>query len=293
MATWVRLVIFSVLAAFSFAAPTLEKRSIDAELLSSFNLMSQYASAAYCPKNYNSPGDKVSCAAERCLQIQAANTTTLVEFNSDLDTDVTGYVATDDTNRLIIVSFRGSHSLDNWITNLQLDLVQTDLCAGCTAHRGFWQSWLDSRKDVMGAIKRAVQTRPGYQIVATGHSLGGSIATLAAAQLRRDGYKVTLYSFGAPRIGGPKLSDFITRQTGGNYRVTHWNDPVPRLPPLPFGYVHISPEYYINRGNRLSVAPSHVKIYPGSINLEGNAAWIATDIGAHLWYFFGITDACK
>jgi predicted lipase len=202
-----------------------------------------------------------------------------------LDTDVTGYVAVDDTNRLVVVSFRGSQSFDNWMTNLQFDLVKTDICTGCTAHRGFWQSWVDSRTEVLAAIKGAAKTHPGYKLVTTGHSLGGAIATIAAAQLRKDGYDTALYSFGAPRIAGTKLSDFITKQPGGNYRVTHWNDPVPRLPPLAFGYVHISPEYYIDRANLLSVGPSHFKVCHGSINLTGNSAWIATDIGAHLWYF--------
>lgn len=176
------------------------------------------------------------------------------------------------------------------MTNLRFDFVNTDLCSGCTAHRGFWQSWLDTRDDVLGAIKGTAKSHPDYKLVVTGHSLGGAIATLAAAQLRHDGYDAALYSFGAPRIAGPKLSDYITNQSGGNYRITHWNDPVPNLPLIVMKYAHISPEYYINKKNLQSVGAADIKVYTGNINLQGNAAWLLKDIGAHLWYFNSIAQ---
>lgn len=214
----------------------------------------------------------------------------MLTFHSKLSTDVTGYVAVDETNKLVVTSFRGSSTIENWLTNLAFDFVNTDLCSGCTAHHGFWQSWVDSRDGVLAAIKNVSDTYSGYQLVATGHSLGGAIATLAAAELRKDGYDVALYTFGAPRIAGSKLSDFITNQAGGNFRITHWNDPVPRLPPIAMRYVHISPEYYINKPNGQTVNPSDFRIYNGNINLGGNSAWILTDIGAHLWYFNSIAQ---
>lgn len=209
---------------------------------------------------------------------------------STLGTGVTGYVAADPLNRLIIVSFRGSNTIENWLTNLQFDLVSTDICRSCTVHRGFWQSWLDSRTDILACIKAAAKTHPGYKLALTGHSLGGAIATLAAAELRNSGEDVALYTFGAPRVGSARLSEYISQQKGGNYRVTHWNDPVPRLPPLALGYVHISPEYYINKGNGKTVGVKDVVVYQGSVNLKGNAAWIVTDVGAHLWYFNSVTQ---
>jgi predicted lipase len=242
---------------------------------------------------------------------------TLTDRNSELDTDVTGYVAVDHSNRLVVVSFRGSYSLDNWITNLKMDLTKTvnhlptthpnqptptnlltqDICPGCTAHRGFWQSWLDARSTVLPAIKTAVQKHTGYKLVMTGHSLGGAIATLAAAQLRNSGYPTTLYSFGAPRIGGPQLSEYITKQSqshsgSANYRVTHWNDPVPRLPPLVMGYVHVSPEYYIERANLQGVGPRDVRVCVGSTTTRGNAGWLVTDLAAHVWYFSNVVGKC-
>lgn len=211
---------------------------------------------------------------------------------SDLPTDVTGYVALDPTNKYIIVAFRGSASIENWITNLDFKAVSTGLCSGCTAHKGFWQSWLDARSAVTAAVKQMSTSNPAYKIITTGHSLGGAIATLAAADLRNSGYPVTLYSFGAPRVSSSKLANYITAQPGGNYRITHWNDPVPNIPPIFMNFAHVSPEYYINKPNSQTVMLKDFRIYQGATNLRGNAAWVLTDVLAHLWYFGAFPVGC-
>lgn len=56
------------------------------------------------------------------------------------------------------------------------------------------------------------------------------------------------------------------------------------------GYVHMSPEYYIDKADAKGAKPKDIKIYEGSINLRGNAAWLITDIGAHLRYFGSLTE---
>lgn len=198
---------------------------------------------------------------------------------------MTGFVAVDHTNKLIVVSFRGSASIDAWRTNLEFDTTTTDICSGCTAHRGFWNSWVDARERVTTSVKQATTNFPSYSVIVTGHSLGAAIATLAAASLRNAGYTVALYNFGSPRVGGSKLSTYISNQSGGNYRVTHWNDPVPKVPLVIMGYTHISPQYYINKPNKQDVQSSDVQIFEGGLNMKGNAAWLMMDIDAHRWYF--------
>lgn len=217
----------------------------------------------------------------------------LTVTRTETPTDVTGFVAVDHTNHLVVVAFRGSQTVDSWLTDFDFGTTDTDICSGCTAHRGFWNSWVDARDRVLSAVKETSATYPTYQITVAGHSLGGAIATLAAAQLRNSGHNVALYNFGSPRIGGTKISSYITNQAGGNYRITHWNDPVPRMPLVILGYVHISPEYYINKPNNQDVQSNDIKMYEGAINRKGNSAWIAVDINAHRWYFNGVTCDAK
>jgi predicted lipase len=212
--------------------------------------------------------------------------TILTAHRQDAMTDVTGFVAVDHTNKLVVVSFRGTHTIEDWRTNLDFGTTITDICPGCTAHRGFWQSWVDARDSVLPAVQQAIAACPSYRITVTGHSLGGAVATLAAASMRTAGYNVALYNFGSPRIGGSKISSYISNQPGGNFRVTHWNDPVPKLPLLTMGYVHISPEYYINKPSRQAVSAGDIQTFQGAVNLfQGNQAWLIMDVEAHRWYF--------
>ncbi|KAF2758349.1 putative extracellular lipase [Pseudovirgaria hyperparasitica] len=288
------IITFVIYALGVYAVPSprrLESRAVDATTFTALSHMEQFAAAAYCPGNNNSPNTKLSCApADTCPLVEAANTNTLFEFENSLITDVTGYVATDTTNSLVVVSFRGSQSVRNWISNLNFLLVPTDLCATCFAHDGFWTSWAEARSGVLAAIMTAANSHPGFQLVVTGHSLGGAIATLAAAELRKKGYTAQLYTYGAPRIGNKGISNFITTQ-GGNFRVTHKNDPVPKLPPR-LGYVHIAPEYYITSANNVTVTPSDIQVFQTGDSSSGNAGDGGLDTDAHGWYFNRIS-ACS
>lgn len=127
----------------------------------------------------------------------------------------------------------------------------------------------------------------------TGHSLGGAIATLAAAYLRQAGHPCDLYPYGSPRVGNLALASFITAQEGNEYRITHTDDPVPKLPPITLNYRHISPEYWINTEN-VEVMAEDVEVCSGFANLTGCNA--GTGLGnnnatAHVWYY-GKIPAC-
>lgn len=274
-----------------FAAPTpIQRRAISSELLAALNLFEQYAAAAYCPSNNDSPNTKVTCSSGNCPLVESSNTNTVVEFQNSLETDVTGFVATDSTNSLVVVSFRGSESVRNWLTDVDFPTVTTDICTGCSACAGFWNSWAEARDGVLAAVKSAKAANPGYQIAAVGHSLGGAIADFAAAELRNGGLDVALYTFGSPRIGGAPISDYISAQSTKNYRVTHLNDPVPRLPPEILGFVHVSPEYYISSANYVPVTTADVTEFVGDDETQGNAGQDSIDVTAHRWYFNNISD---
>ncbi|KAH7337905.1 Alpha/Beta hydrolase protein, partial [Pyrenochaeta sp. MPI-SDFR-AT-0127] len=241
---------------------------VSLDVLSRFQLMEQYAAAAYCTENNNSPGTQLSCHVGNCPRVDAADTTTALEFEnySTPGTDATGFVAIDRTERLIVVGFRGTASLLGWIINLRFNRVPTTICDGCGVHQGFWDSWLSVRDTISNAVRNAVAANPGFSVVCTGHSLGGAIASLAAADLRNAGYNATLYSFGAPRFADAALSNYISSQPGGNYRITHTNDPVPRVPPSWTGAVYIRPEYYITTLNFLPVNQADIRICSGSLD---------------------------
>lgn len=236
--------------------------------------------------------------------------------HSEGPADATGYLAVDHTNKLIVLAFRGSHSLSNWISNINILFKDWSLCSGCRVHAGFLESWTATRNDVAAPLKAAVAANPGYPIVATGHSLGAAVATLAAAELRTQGYNVGLvstkprcptmglavqetspvltrrqYTYGSPMVGNNAFATFVTNQSGGNYRVTHANDIVPKLPGLLFGYRHVSPEYWITSATNVAVTAADVQVSTGTLNLNGNGGTVESSLDDHGWYFNAIS-AC-
>ncbi|KAF2138475.1 uncharacterized protein K452DRAFT_87132 [Aplosporella prunicola CBS 121167] len=273
------------------AGVQVERRAVSDDLLATFEHVQQFAAASYCPVNNNSTGTKLACTSGVCPLVESADTETVLEFENSLLTDVTGYVAVDKTNSLIVVAFRGSNSVRNYLADINFPAIPaTDICASCTADAGFYTSWREAREGVLSAVESAITANPDYSIIATGHSLGGAIANFAAAELRLKGHKVKLYTFGAPRIGDSNISDFISDQ-GDNFRLTHLNDPVPHLPPIALGFVHISPEYYISVENYVEVTANDVTgPLNGSINLHGNTGKLFLDVDAHGWYLGNISS---
>lgn len=113
--------------------------------------------------------------------------------NADFDTrstttlDLEGYVAVDTVREEIVVAFRGTSGLRNWIADFDFILVSYSGCSDCYVHDGFYESWKEVQDYVLEYVEEAYTSYPDYTLVVTGHSLGAAVGTLAAAQLRADG----------------------------------------------------------------------------------------------------------
>jgi len=103
--------------------------------------------------------------------------------------DVAGFLAVDKTNKLLVVSFRGSRSLSTWLANIDFGLDDsTGICSGCEVHGGFWDSWKTVADDLTAKIKAAQTTYPGHTLIVTGHSFGAAIASVGGTVLRNAGF---------------------------------------------------------------------------------------------------------
>ena len=92
-------------------------------------------------------------------------------------------------------------------------------------------------------------------------------------------------------MGNDAFANFVSSQPGLEQRVTHLDDPVPKLPPLLFGYRHTSPEYWLSTGEATTTdyQAADVKVCTGSANTGCNAGTLGLDVDAHSYYLGPIT----
>lgn len=258
--------------------------------VTNFNFYAEHSGAAYCNAGA-AIGDNVNCGGN-CPTLEGSTTKVLGAWKG-LVTGIGGYVSVDEKRKEIVFSVRGSTNLRNWIANLNMDLEPTTLVSGGKVHDGFNTAWNEMSAEVMSTVKAAAAKYPGFKIVATGHSLGGAVATIGAGFLRKAGHAIDIYTFGAPRSGNGAFADFISAQPGNEFRVTHRDDPVPRLPPIFLGYRHTSPEYWLSEtfSDRDDYPLSEIKMCEGNANVACNAGTFGFDILTHNTYF-GAISAC-
>ncbi len=154
----------------------------------------------------------------------------------------------------IILAFRGSEplSLGDWLSDADCQRVKA--CGG-RVHAGFWQDWQSIWAEVetqLSQFRAGVGAAGGQcrrRFWLTGHSLGGSLATLAGIQLQMCGYGVDgIYTFGTPRVGDRSFAlQFNRRLYRHTFRLVNHKDVVPHLPPLALGYAHVGQLIYFDR----------------------------------------------
>lgn len=189
--------------------------AISASDLTKITYYAEYAAAAYCAPTTPT----LSCLDNICPALQPSKISKVLEF-ADGHFDSTGFVGVDKTRSEIVITFRGSSSLENWMANMLMSREDVpQWCEGCEVHEGFWKAY-NEQPQVLETVERLAGEYKNYTITAVGHSLGGALATLAAVELRVKGHTVDLYSYGAPRVGNREFSEFAT-ESGRNFRVTH------------------------------------------------------------------------
>ncbi|KAI0015326.1 alpha/beta-hydrolase [Xylariomycetidae sp. FL0641] len=263
--------------------------TVSSTQLDQLKFYAQYAAAGYCNAEVD-VGTAVTCSNNTCPDVEAAGATVVATYSGIL-TDTKGFVATDDTNKLIVSSVQGSKSVRNWITDFVFLQESCDFADGCLIHQGFALAWSEIQDELTAGVKAAADANPDYAIVFTGHSLGAAVSTVAAATLRQEGYAIDLYTYGCPRVGNLALVQFITDQAGAKHRVTHFDDPVPRLPPIIVDYAHTSPEYWLEEGGagRDDYTAAQVAVCDGFFNVSCNGGTLGIDGDAHGHYLGPIT----
>ncbi|SGZ46292.1 CIC11C00000003095 [Sungouiella intermedia] len=244
------------------------------------------ASVAYCLNKGLRESMKIgdqekTCPSLACSHEGISHYKVLKTFRFDGWFDVgSSFISVDHHERTLYLTFRGTSSTQDWLNNFDAFLVDyTPLvftngmsakelrCEECKIHRGFNSFVTQNGVKVVKEMTKMKKKYPNYQIVVSGHSLGGAMALLAGIELRILGYDTLVVTLAGPMVGNQAFADFTNKllQTDkvvtyiskkrsfefldvGYVRMIHKHDIVPLLPPSKI-YQHAGYEYYLsNRG---------------------------------------------
>ena len=151
------------------------------------------------------------------------------------------------TDQFMVLAFRGSQELKDWLTNFTTQLrnltIQKNGVTSMSSykgrvHAGFFLAWAIIERSVLGQITQwqleaAEKGKALPPLYITGHSLGGALATIAAAALSDNGIDVAgVYTFGQPRVGDRLFVSQLNAHINGKvFRFVNNNDIVPHVPP--------------------------------------------------------------
>ena len=145
-------------------------------------------------------------------------------------------------------------------------------------HTGFYRSledvWSQVYKPCMAARKE--KKRP---LFITGHSLGGAMATIAAAKfVHMDKPFTSVYTFGQPRAMSRETVRIFNAECKGRFfRFQNNNDIVTRIPARLMGYGHVGECIYIDESGDLHNDPGFwfkfLDTVEGAADAIGKEGW--------------------
>ena len=147
----------------------------------------------------------------------------------------------------IILSFRGTEKDDpnDYLAAADFALTKEGGLKG-HVHRGFRNALLEVWSEVEHAIQEIRRTNPNAVVHISGHSLGASLATIAAVKLDQKDIPVgSVFTFGSSRVGDPNFAAFYLLSGLGEktWRFRNTTDPLPHVPPTTH-FHHVGTELY-------------------------------------------------
>lgn len=191
--------------------------------------------ALYAEASYDDPKEFNACIKPEDGEAEFINAT-------EGRLDVQAYIHTDHAARRVVVAVRGSEASkwDDWLANLSWRGVNPKPGLG-KVHRGF----LYEADAIATPVLAAIAENPGYKVLLTGHSKGGSICTVLQHVY---GIKAIVHTFGGARCLGWRAAGLFNLTHRDHFRWVNTIDPVPKV--LWWHYRHGGSMIYLDRRGR-------------------------------------------
>ncbi len=138
--------------------------------------------------------------------------------------------ATETEPAFVVLCFRGTQQVRDWLTNLRSSPVPITNPKTGEGHIGnMHEGFHDAFKSAEQAIRERLEAEDvkNLPLYITGHSLGGALAVVATWYTSSK-QLAACYTFGAPRVGDAGLLGWYKTPI---YRIVNAADPVPFVPP--------------------------------------------------------------
>ena len=156
-------------------------------------------------------------------------------------------------------AFRGTEPSKLNDVTADLKLAKQAAMAGGKVHSGFQEEVNDLWMDILKELEHNSQLKVKKDVYMCGHSLGAAMATISATRHQPE----ELFTFGSPRVGGPK---FIKNIKCPHLRFQNNNDIVTRLPPAWLGFAHHGEMIYFNAEGDKQDKPTYKDLFKGILN---------------------------
>ncbi|KAH7928960.1 alpha/beta-hydrolase [Leucogyrophana mollusca] len=243
---------------------------------------------------------KYSSGAYQILCARPMGNTLVTQF-TDLISSTHGYIARDDTRKEIIIAFRGSQNVGHILLDSEIILIPLEApgigdAGDARVHMGFLFAFSSVASTVISHMDSLLKEHPDYTVVCTGHSLGGSIASIGAISVKGSfpDAAIRLFTFGRdmhpqhsgqPRTGNKAFATLVETMLDPTniFRAVHSFDGVPTMIPTKLGYHHHATEYWQFTE---PPSPEHVKECTGGEDPDGSVSIPYMGISLpHMVYF--------
>uniref|UniRef100_A0AC34GVK0 Fungal lipase-like domain-containing protein n=1 Tax=Panagrolaimus sp. ES5 TaxID=591445 RepID=A0AC34GVK0_9BILA len=169
------------------------------------------------------------------------------------DTCSGGYIAINSFTKEIIIAFRGTSNFEQLLSQGWNSNEMVAFISGGKVSKSFFDGfngiWMNrGMRNDFYALKNRF---PDYLFIFVGHSIGGAMASLAAATVISSGVftvdKISLFTFGQPRTGDKTFANAYNALEIQTSRIVHNRDIIPHLPSLNNSiYYHHRQEIWYN-----------------------------------------------
>ncbi|GMT27522.1 hypothetical protein PFISCL1PPCAC_18819, partial [Pristionchus fissidentatus] len=141
-----------------------------------------------------------------------------------------------DAPQHIVVAFQGTSSRTQLITELVESITSPkhQVPGIGSVQRYFFVALESIAKPIAQKLDKLRDMYPEKSVLFTGHSLGGALASLAAAEYANatkiDPSKLYLVTFGQPRVGNYEYAQSVDRMVPNTWRIVHKLDLVAHVP---------------------------------------------------------------